>query len=174
GTKKWAKEFEGTGVGVPSIADDGTIYVMVYKEEHSEKCGWWYHCLHAVDSNNPKEEKWQSCSAFYGGVPVISSAGNVYILRTYASFDVWKTQIYGFDPQRDSWSSESYGTIGHLILDKEKTIYALFDNNVGAFDQQLKLKWSVSLNDREGPLSLGGDGALFVPGEKKLYMIRPR
>jgi len=179
GTEKWEKTFEAdrgsSTVRTPSIADDGTIYVIVCSEKYSEKSGWTYDCLHAVDFNNPEDEKLLSVG-FLEGIPAIASSGNVYITRTHSSWGVWMTQVYGFDSQGNSWSSErapQYGGLGPLLVDNAETIYVFFDNMVRAFSPQLELKWSAVLGYRDGPLSLGQDGTLYVGGQKKLYAIGP-
>ncbi|MFX1486859.1 MAG: PKD domain-containing protein, partial [Promethearchaeota archaeon] len=175
GALMWQRSFGGE-VGTPSIADDGAIYVRVWAEKYSEKSGWWYPCFHAVDPNNPEEDKWESCSAFYQELPVFGSSGDIYILRTYASWDVWKTQIHGFDSQGNNWRSSEgyyqYSGASPLLVDATETLYLLIDNTVRAFNQQLQLLWSYNLgSSRSGPLSLGQDGTLYIGGKKKLYAV---
>ena len=178
GILEWQKTFEdeeGWSVKTPVVGDNGIIYVIGGSRCREAKTDS-RPCLNAIDPDNHEEEKWRYCGGYFHTSPVISSPDNIYIPYCYMSWDTFKTKICGIDMESsNSWCSEGYyESLTSLIVDNAERIYSLYGNQLRVFDQQLELIWSVNLDNRTGPLSLGGDGSLFIPGTKKLYMIKLR
>jgi len=187
GTEKWQREFIPDcqhfdcqpEVLIPSIGDNGTIYVMVREEKDfwALQDAGMLPCLHAINPENPNVEEWPAkCNKFYGSGPLtISSAGNLYLTGGYE----WITVLFGFDSQGNdlgNWPITGIGRGGLLIVDKEEIIYGLFGSpysTLKAFDQNGEEKWALPLSILrwDGHISLGGDGTIYVTGGQKVYAI---
>jgi len=194
GTEKWQRSFpaiflngsqilDQTTVGTPSIADDGTVYILVGKEVEwgSLTAGGWYTGLHAIDPKNSYQEKWVRYikGTLVEKSPTIDGNGNIYIAGGCAPAGDWSTTLYGFNSQGnnlENWPL-NLGYVGRaesLIADKEGIIYGIFgSHSVKAFDQYGNQKWSLQVYDscQDYPLSIGKNGTLYVPGRKWLYAI---
>ncbi|MEA2075108.1 MAG: PKD domain-containing protein [Euryarchaeota archaeon] len=198
GTKKWQRSFPAillngsqvlgrTTVETPSIADDGTVYVLVQDEKEWQTLTdhGWYNGLHAIDPQNPYQERWSAKYIRTSRIeksPTIDSNGNIYIAGGFSPAGTWSTTLYGFDPQGnnlENWPL-NLGYVGRaelLVVDKEGIIYGIFGwrGTVKAFNRNGTQKWSLSGFDSYSdiPPSLGKDGILYIPSWKWLYAINP-
>jgi len=144
-------------------------------------------CLHALGPENPESENWPALCWRFTLIPiVVSSQGNIYSSVSWLNLSaVFMTRIVAYDSQGQSltsWQSPAFMEVGgavSIITDKEETVYVFFgyyDNSVKALGPNGEEKWSLKLERGTGtifPLVLGGDGTLFVPTQKKLFIIRP-
>lgn len=201
GTEKWQRRFEADikyhppsppTVTTPLIADDGTIYVVVFRQSDWRTAtdqGYRNH-LHAIDPENPPEDKWNRGYTYsYGALPpppAIDFDGNVYVIEWYyvVGSGGGQSRIAVFTPQGDVKARQKfmgYGFPSSLLIDAENTVYALSMSVYGTaklhvFDSEGN-QTSIILPFQEGHrqpfLSLGLNRNLYVGGHKNLYAISP-
>jgi parallel beta-helix repeat protein len=188
GTEKWQRTFIGEyhyrppttpSVSTPSIADDGTLYVVVGSESDMDGAIYMYLAhLHAIDPENPTEDKWMRICGEHCSFLSLSSEGNIYLWGSYETSWGWRGLIMGFDSHGnvlENWPLDLSGG-GLLLIDKEGYIYGRCSdpNTMKAFNQKGEERWSVYLGRHDDSfLSLGADGTLYAGGRKKLYAIKP-
>ena len=197
GTKKWQITFVGgynyrppttPQVTTPTIADDGTIYVVVKKEgDYGGPDPGYHNHLHAIDPENPKEGKWnRSLRSNSPQNPVICFDGNVYVTNNRY---VWgnsggQSTLIVFTSEGDvkiCEDFEGYGFPSLLLIDAENAVYVLRKSVHGSatlhvFDtdgNQTLISLPFQEGHRNSALSLGSDGTLYVGGHKNLYAVSP-
>ena len=181
GTEKWRISFPSSDPGgsiakTPTISNDGTIYVVVSRlgvVDHPEVT-----LLYAINPDGT--EKWSKYGSGFAGPVTIDFDGNIYTAGGGPDWTgTWRTVLYGFDSQGnylENWPLE-LGPVGLpplLVVDREGAIYGLFgEHTVKAFNRNGTQIWSLVLQEgrRYDLLSIGKDGALYVPGSKWLYAI---
>ncbi|MGD2072373.1 MAG: PQQ-binding-like beta-propeller repeat protein, partial [Candidatus Thorarchaeota archaeon] len=110
GTEKWNRTFVADcdyytcypKVTIPSIADNGTIYVVVNNERdwRSMTDQGRYNCLHAIDPVDPNQEKWSTkCLRGTTGPPTIDPEGNIYFSGWYNPMGQPIAYLYAIDPE---------------------------------------------------------------------------
>lgn len=191
GTEKWNRTFEPDcdwytcrpKVTIPSIADDGTIYVVVNDERdwRTATDQGRYNCLHAIDPEDPNQERWPAkCLKGTTGPPTISSEGNIYFSGWYNPMGQPIAYLYALDSQGNYLYAINlgYNRVRSLLLDENEILYSSRVSTYGsttiqAFNKSGEEKWSVYLGGIRGErLSLGINGTLYVAGYK-LYAISP-
>jgi hypothetical protein len=168
GSEKWRRVLTGEIWGAPSIADDGTIYV-VGDEGYSD-------VLHAIDPENPQQDRWTWASTTIQGPPTISCEGNIYFSARIAPMNP-SSYLYGLDSEGnilENWGFMigGYTPAGHLVLDSEENVYCVIDYGAKAYSKLGEEKWLLVVGGMwQHTTSLGKDGALYVPGQTCLYAI---
>jgi hypothetical protein len=197
GTEKWQRTFEADIkyhtpsppiVTTPSIADDGTIYVVVFCQSDwrtGTDQGWHNH-LHAVDPENPSIDKWERGYVYsYGftrpGVPpAIDFEGNVYVTMSYYVPGSGSHKVVLVYTPEGKLKISMDLTGGFLLVDVQNTVYSLGRLTPSAaslriFDSEGN-ETIVTLPYQEGSrqpfLSLASDGTLYIGGHKNLYAVK--
>jgi len=196
GTEKWRRTFEADikyhpprppTVTTPTIADDGTIYLVVRCESdwRSPTDQGWTNILHAIDPEDPTEDRWtRSLRSNWPQNPVIDFDGNVYVTNNYYGVGGGgRITLVAYTPQGDVKASQDF--IEHGIpclplIDAENTVYALRRsvhgsatlNVFGSEGGQTSINLPFQEGHRQPLLSLGSDGALYIGGHKNLYVIK--
>jgi len=191
GTEKWQRRFPAIAldgseifdrcvVNPPSIGSDGTIYIVVRgeKEWKSVSDMGWLSGLHAIDPENPGQERWEPKYCFnFDGTPAIDPSGNIYVAcwnNASGTPGVW---IYGFDPQGnelEAWPTEGFwvqSVNNSLVVDNEGIIYYCSRNALRAFDSLGNEIWLIGLGKPGGLLSIGKNGNLYIPGQESIHTI---
>jgi len=84
--------------------------------------------------------------------------------------------LYGFDSQGNDLENfprflTDAGSSSLLAIDKEETIYGIFERTIRAFDSTGNQKWSFDLAGSYGNhFALGKNGILEIPGEKLIVL----
>jgi outer membrane protein assembly factor BamB len=195
GTERWKRSFEANlkyhlsgvcRVMGPSIANDGTLYVVVYQQsdwQDGSNEGFNNH-LHAIDPENPFLEKWTRIYNYPSldegfnppaFPPRIDFDGNVYVTSYSASDspDPSLRQIFTLVFTHGGDMLMNF-TGGATVIDAQRTVYY-----VGAYHPQLEIFVSEGnrLSVPLGPgviaceLSLASDGTLYMGGSC-LYAVK--
>jgi len=199
GTERWKRSFEADlkyhfsgpcWVMSPSIADDGTLCVVVYQQsdwQDSSNEGFNNH-LHAIDPENPFLEKWTRIYNYPSldegfnppaFPPRIDFDGNVYVTSYSASDspDPSLRQIFTLVFTHGGDMLMNF-TGGATVIDAQRTIYY-----VGACDPLRDQKLEIFVNEGNrlsvplGPgviaceLSLASDSTLYIGGSC-LYAVK--
>jgi hypothetical protein len=136
--------------------------------------------LHAIDPQNPEQDRWVNGSQQLLGPASISAEGNIYLYNRREGASWWRGYLLGFDSQGnflENWPIEDLGAEASLlVIDKEENIYGWFGdtNSIKAFNPNDEELWSVYVGKIHGRFfSLGSDETLYVGGQnKKLYAIK--
>ena len=201
GTERWHRRFEGhytvnytlpiaPTVTMPSISEDGTVYVLVECETDwvgPTDSGFSAH-LHAIDSQNPLVDKWSRRLGmnydYSSPPPALDSEGNVYTFWGIENVMYEDPDMY-VDVLNPAGILLDAVHLGHcradlLVVDAENTIYVMrrsISGNASLYIRDSEGKeTAVVLPSHEGyfksPISLSSDGALYIGGHKNLYVVK--
>jgi len=178
GTEKWQRTFEGERVKIlaPAISSSGIIYAPVNGISHTDYA--WTCRLYAISPDGNIVWETTFAEAFWSP-PAIGPDGTLYIsvyyyAGKYQIYPIW--YLTAVDIHGEVKWKVSVGRLENLVVDVEGNVYGHFgQHTVKAFDRDGNQKWSLYLRDgwRSGPLSLGKDGTLYVPGRTWLYAVSP-
>lgn len=166
GSEKWTL---ATGGGVaPSVADDGTVYIVSYDSLHGGK-------LLAISPNGT--QKWEAVmgASTWTTSPAIGADGTVY-----AGLGDGRLVAYGSDGSKKWDTSLGMYIPSSLAIDGAGTIYALaYESLHGimlhAINPDGSVKWETSVVDWSGSSPvMGPDGTVYVgSGDSKIHAFGP-
>jgi parallel beta-helix repeat protein len=176
GTEKWRKAFNVTrvlhpNIGTPSIGADGTVYVPVERTREDPRGRGNTGSFYAVNPDGTV--KWEAGVGYGIGIPLIGPDGNVYIDYITYPVDSPVHHVMALDPAGfANWHLSSYDSMIPRAVDAEGTIYITEENVLRAVNPDGSEKWRWVASDDLGWLSIGINGALYIPSRGKLYAIR--
>ncbi|MCD6282137.1 PQQ-binding-like beta-propeller repeat protein [bacterium] len=153
--------------GVPTIAEDGTIYV-----------GDDFDTLHAVNPDGTSKWECDLPSTWTTGNPSLGDDGTIYVVgghRLYAVADNGDCgEVKWQCPGLGSWSrSSGVGLDGVIYVTNDDSLLAIRDDGTSG-----TLLWSYGISRGlsygfSGEPAIGGDGTIYVSRDRYVYAFTP-
>jgi outer membrane protein assembly factor BamB len=158
GTMKWKYQVGLMIWDTPTIAEDGTIYVVS-----------WDHYLYAINHNGSC--KWRFCFGIYSSSsPAIGQDGTIYCGAS-------NNNVYAINPNGTlKWTYSTGGWTSSAAIGDDGIIYiGSEDNYLYAFYPNGTLKWRFKTGDWvKGWPSIASDGTIYAPSfDGYFYALNP-